>query len=49
VTPRDARKLIAGLRLHFMQEGNEGSPISALETWAELLSCTQSREHGRGH
>jgi hypothetical protein len=32
VTKQDARKFIAGLWLYFMQEGNEGSPISALET-----------------
>jgi hypothetical protein len=36
---QDARKCtrIAGLRLYFMQEGNEGSPISALETCADFV------------
>jgi hypothetical protein len=39
VTNQDARKFFAGagLRLSFMQEGNEGSPISALETCADFV------------
>jgi hypothetical protein len=32
VTNQDARKFTAGLQLYFMQEGNEGSHISALQT-----------------
>jgi hypothetical protein len=32
VTNQDTRKFIAGLRLYFMQEGNEGSPTSVPET-----------------
>jgi hypothetical protein len=37
VTNQDARIIIAGLRLYFMQEGNEGSPTSALETCADFV------------
>jgi hypothetical protein len=37
VTNQDARKLIAGLRLYFMQEGIEGSPTSALQTCADFV------------
>jgi hypothetical protein len=37
VTNQDARKFIAGLRLYFMQEGNENSSISALETCADFV------------
>jgi hypothetical protein len=37
VTNQDARNFIAGLRLYFMQEGNEGSPIPALETCADFV------------
>jgi hypothetical protein len=47
VTNQDARKFTAGLWLYFMQEVNEGSPISALETCADFVHCHQSREHGR--
>jgi hypothetical protein len=47
MTNQDARKFIAGLQLYFMQEGNEGSPISALETCAdfvELQSIKRTRQ-----
>jgi hypothetical protein len=37
VTIQDDRKFIAGLRLHFMQEGNEGFPATALETCFEFV------------
>jgi hypothetical protein len=37
VTNQDARKFIAGLRLYLMLEGNEGSPISALETCTDFV------------
>jgi hypothetical protein len=37
VTNQDARKFIAGLWLYFMQEGNEGSLISALEPCADYV------------
>jgi hypothetical protein len=37
VTDHDARNCIAGFRLCFMQECNEGSPISALETCADFV------------
>jgi hypothetical protein len=30
-------KFIAGLQLYFMQEGNEGSPIPALEACADFV------------
>jgi hypothetical protein len=51
VTNQDARIIIAGLRLYFMQEGNEGSPISALETCADfvqLQSIKRTRQSTRG-
>jgi hypothetical protein len=56
VTNQNDRKFIAGLRLCFMQEGNAGGPISALETCADFVQlqpvkrtfrCSQSREHCR--
>jgi hypothetical protein len=37
VTNQDARKFTAGLRLYFMQEGSEDSPMSAVETCADFL------------
>jgi hypothetical protein len=37
VTNQDARKFVAGLQLYFMQAGNEGSPVSALETCADSV------------
>jgi hypothetical protein len=37
ITSQDARKCIAELRLYFMQEANEGSPVSALETCADFV------------
>jgi hypothetical protein len=40
----DARKLPAGLLLYFVQEGNEGSPISALETCTDIVRAV-SREN----
>jgi hypothetical protein len=36
VTNYDATKFTAGLRLYFMQESNESSPVSALETWTDF-------------
>jgi hypothetical protein len=48
VTEQDARQSIAGLRLDFMQEGNEGSPVSALETCTDFVQL-QSTEHSRMH
>jgi hypothetical protein len=40
-TDQDAGKFIAGLRLYFMQEGSEGSPISALETQGILINSSE--------
>jgi hypothetical protein len=37
VTSQDAREFIAGSWLHFMQEGNEGSCIYALETCSSFV------------
>jgi hypothetical protein len=37
VTTRDARKFIDGLRRYFMQEGNEGRPLSALDVCAGFV------------
>jgi hypothetical protein len=37
VTNQDVRKFTAWLWLNSMQEGNEGSPISALETCADFV------------
>jgi hypothetical protein len=38
VTTQDARKFIDRLRRYFMQEDNEGSPLSALDVCAEFVS-----------
>jgi hypothetical protein len=48
VTNQDARKCIAGLRLYFMQENNEGSPVSALETCSDCvqLQSIKRTRHG---
>ncbi|XP_072119240.1 tigger transposable element-derived protein 4-like [Mobula birostris] len=37
VTTQDARKFIVGLQRYFMQEGNEGSPLSALSVCADFV------------
>jgi hypothetical protein len=49
MTNQDARRFIAGLRLYFMQEGNEDSPTSALETCANFVQLQSIKEHGRVH
>lgn len=43
VTNQEARKCIDDLRLYFMQEGNECSPTSALDTCADFVH-SQSRK-----
>jgi hypothetical protein len=48
VTTQDARKFIDRLRRYFMQKGNEGSPLSALDVCADFVH-SQSKEHGRVH
>jgi hypothetical protein len=48
VTNQDARKFIAGLQLYFMQEGNEGSPVSALETWADFVQLQSIKRTWQG-
>jgi hypothetical protein len=37
VTTQDARKCIETLRCYFMQEGNEGSPITALDVFSDFV------------
>jgi hypothetical protein len=49
VTNKVARKFSVGLRLWFVQEANEVSPISAIEPAMTLFNCSQSREHGTVH
>ncbi|KDR15742.1 hypothetical protein L798_10285 [Zootermopsis nevadensis] len=46
LTNQNARKFVVGLRRYFMQEGNEGSPISALDTCADFVHL-QSIERTR--
>jgi hypothetical protein len=48
VTNQDARKFIAGLRLYFLQEGSEGSPISALETCADSVHLQSVKRTQQG-
>jgi hypothetical protein len=48
VTNQDGRKFIAGLRLYFMQEGNEGSPTSALETCANFVQLQPIKRTRQG-
>jgi hypothetical protein len=48
VTNQDGRKFIAGLWLYFMQEGNEGSPISALETCADFVQLQSIKRTRQG-
>jgi hypothetical protein len=48
VTNQDDRKFIAGLRLYFMQEGNESRPISALETYAEFVQLQSIKRTRQG-
>jgi hypothetical protein len=45
---QDARKFIAGLRLYFMQEDNEGSPVSALETCADFVQLQSIKRTRQG-
>nr|CAD7437433.1 unnamed protein product [Timema bartmani]CAD7452113.1 unnamed protein product [Timema tahoe] len=49
VTNQDASKYIAELSCYFMQEGNQGSPLSALDTCADFVQqyyCwTSQRSH----
>jgi hypothetical protein len=48
VNIQDARTFIAGLRLYFMQKGNEGSPISALETCADFVRLQSVKRTWQG-
>jgi hypothetical protein len=43
VPNQDAMKCIAGLQLHYMQEGNKDSPISALETCTDFVQLQSIR------
>jgi hypothetical protein len=47
VTDQDAT--VAGLRLNFMQEGNEGSPVSALETCSDFYSLAVNQQNMAGY
>jgi hypothetical protein len=40
--------IIAGLPLYFMQEGNESSPISALETCADFVQLQSIKRTRQG-
>jgi hypothetical protein len=48
VAKQGARKFIACLRLYFMQEGNEGSPTSALETCADFVQLQSTKRRWQG-
>jgi hypothetical protein len=48
VTEQDAMKFIVGLRLYFMQEGNEGSPMSALDTCADFVQLQSIKRTRQG-
>jgi hypothetical protein len=48
VTNEDTRKFIVGLRLYFMQEGNKGSPISALETSVDFVHLQSNKSTQQG-
>jgi hypothetical protein len=48
VTNDDNRKCIAGLRLYFMQEGNEDSPISAVGTCADFVQLQSIKRTRQG-
>ncbi|KDR19627.1 hypothetical protein L798_06146 [Zootermopsis nevadensis] len=48
VSNQDARKFVAGLRRYFMQEGNEGSPISALGTCSDFLQLQSNKRIRQG-
>nr|CAD7615393.1 unnamed protein product [Timema genevievae] len=49
VTDQNARKYIAELRCYFMQEGNEGSPLSALDTCADFVQVKSIKKTRQGH
>jgi hypothetical protein len=48
VTNQDNRKFIAELRLYFMQEGIEGSPMSALETCSDFVQLQSIKRTQQG-
>jgi hypothetical protein len=48
VSNQDARKFVAGLWLYFMQEDDEGSPISALETCADFVQLQSIKRTQQG-
>jgi hypothetical protein len=48
VTNQDARIIISGLRLYFMQEGNEGSPMSTLETCTDFVQLQSVKRTWQG-
>jgi hypothetical protein len=48
VTNQDARKFIDGLWLYFVQERNEGSPVSALETCTDFVQLQSVRRAQQG-
>lgn len=48
VANQDARKYIAGLRRYFMQQGNEGSPTSALDVCADFVHLQSIKRTRQG-
>jgi predicted methyltransferase MtxX (methanogen marker protein 4) len=49
VTTQNARNFIDRLRRYFMQEGNEGSPLSALDVCADFVHSQSIKRTGRVH
>jgi hypothetical protein len=48
VTTQDARNFIDRLRRYFMQEGNEGSPLSALDVCADFVHSQSIKRTRQG-
>jgi hypothetical protein len=48
VTTHDARKFIDRLRRYFMQESNEGSPLSALDVCADFVHSQSIKRTRQG-
>ena len=44
VTNNDARRHVAALRRYFMQEGNEGSPFSALDICSDFVEVQSNKQ-----
>jgi hypothetical protein len=48
VTTQDSRKFIDWLRRYFMQEGNEGSPLSAIDVCADFVHAQSMKRTRQG-